>query len=151
MKHLHPSFVLICLIMTLPIISRACFMMIPLEELVKSSPVIVSGKITAVTVSPQRKGEGPQLQDTGFLRVDRVLKNTLKDFDITVGDRLPLKFPSQNRIMHISTDIVYRKGQEGVWILDYRDGAFYATYPGDLQSLDQLTAIENLVPTPASP
>jgi len=45
----------------------------------------------------------------------------------------------------ISTDIKYRKGQEGVWIL-YPDkeekGVFWASYPSDFQQLKELPKVE---------
>ncbi len=81
--------------------------------------------------------EGRYLMDTGYIKVDAVLKNTLKDKKVSIGDRLPLQFPSKKNKAMKSTDIVYRKGQSGIWILEYRHKAFHATYPGDLQSAEK--------------
>ena len=141
----HPFlFCFLFMVVGLPLFARWGF--IPLETLVKENPLIVSGTIVEVKVNPGPEDpEGAQLMDTGWIKVEAVLKNSLKGKDVNTGDRLPLLFPSQNRKIIISTDVVYRKGQSGIWILEYRDKAFYATYPGDLQSADKEKKIKDIL------
>jgi len=124
----------------------ACWAMIPLETVVQENPLVVTGTIVKVKVNAgPETHDGSRLTDIGFIKVDAVLKNTLKDKDIKVGDRLPLQFPSKNSKVMMSTDIRYRKGQSGVWILEYRNNAFHATYPGDFQSADKEAEIKGII------
>ncbi len=143
LRHLF-AFCALCSLQLQPL--KACFAMLPLDSLVADNAVIVQGKIVKVDVAPAPKAEPEQQSmDTGYILVSEVLKDQLADQNIRVGDKLPLRFPSKNRKLMISTDISYSKGQSGIWLLEFRDGAFYATYPGDFQSNDRLQDIKNLI------
>lgn len=124
----------------------ASWAFVPLEKLVADNPVIVVGKIEKIDVAPPPKANEPMFTyDTAYIAVSKVLKNTLGKTAIEVGDKLPLGMPSVNRRVAMSTDIRYRKGTEGVWLLERRKGQYWATYPRDLQSLKEEGKIAALI------
>lgn len=128
----------------------ACWAAVPLEKLLRDNPVVVAGKITRIDVAPAPEdGKRQRAYDTGYIRVSKVLKNALKKTEIKVGDELPLSMPSVNRGIMVSTDIRYPKGKEGIWILELKDGKYWATYPGDFQSKDKESTITSLLKKPA--
>jgi len=127
-------------------VALACWEDLPLKELVSQNPVIVIGKIDKVDVVPAPKeGESPYTLDTAYITVTKVLKNTLSEDDIKVGDLLPLAIPSINRKAIMSTDIRHTKGQDGVWLLVKEDRKYWATCPGAFQPKDKESEIAKLL------
>lgn len=107
---------------------------VPLDELLRDNPVVVAGKITKIDVAAAPgKGESLKTYDTAYLTVSKVLKNTLPRERINPGARLPLAMPAANRRIATSVDLRYRKGIDGIWILEFKSNRFWATYPGDRQ------------------
>jgi hypothetical protein len=124
----------------------ACWAPVPLERLLADNPVVVVGKITQIDVAPgPAKGQTQQTYDTAYITVVKVLKNTLRNRRIKAGDRLTLAMPSVNRSSRVSTDICYAKGKDGVWILELKDGKYWATYPGDFQPREKEAEIAALL------
>ena len=107
---------------------------VPLEQLVREADVIVAGEI--MRVEPAGEFEH------AMIRVRKVLKNSLAVHPVEVGTDIPLRMPTQIRV---STDLQYRKGREGVWLLQYRDGVFLTKHPKSLQPLEKLVEIEQLL------
>ena len=112
-------------------------------ELIDKSDIIVGAELighTQLRVAPDR----PKLT-VGVLRVDDVLKG---DTGITVA-LLVLSSPDAPRS---STDLVYRKGQKGLWFLRVRDqkdaGLYLADHPQHfvpLQHAAQIDAFKRLL------
>ena len=122
--------------------AKAMWADVPLEKLVAENPVIVVGEIVEIKAAELPK----QKFDTAFIKVSAVLKNTLKNKNIKVGDKIPLGMPAAGKLM-VSTAIRYKKGQEGVWILEYKDKKFWASYPKDYQPLKQKDKIAGIIQT----
>ena len=117
---------------------------VPLEEILQNNPVVVVGEIESIDrAAPSDK------YDIAYITVSRVLKNTLKDKKIKSGDKIPLSMPaiiSQGTVRFaLSTDIRYRIGQEGIWILELKDNTFWATYPKDYQPLKKMKDIQYII------
>lgn len=129
-----------------PSVSIACWAAVPLEKLIADNPVIVVGKIEKVDVSPPAKdGKQAVTGDTAHIKVEQVLKNSLAETVITVGDTIPLAMPSQNAKLMVSTDLRYGVGTDGVWILEFKDDKYWATYPGDFRPRNKLGEIKALL------
>jgi len=114
----------------------------PLSQVVKGSPVVVVGKIEAIDVA---KASEERVYDIAHITVSKVLKNTLEGYPIKVGDKLPLSMPSVNNKVQISTDLHFKKGTEGVWILEIKDKTFWATYPKDYQAADREQKVQKVL------
>lgn len=106
-------------------------------ELIDGSDIIVSAELIGQTqfrVAPDQ----PKLT-VGVLRVDEVLKG---DAGISVA---LLVLPSPNA-PRSSTDLVYRKGQKGLWFLHVRDqkdsGLHRADHPQRFVPLEQSAQID---------
>ena len=149
-------------------VAFACWIIIPLEKVVERKPVVVVGKIVKIEVdkAPHNtiyrvalflntivsKITRTRLAEPGFYRYDiayievaKILKNELRKPVIKVGDQILLSMPSINNTVGSSADIRYKKGKEGVWILQYRDGTFWAMGPNDLQPLNQQKIITQII------
>lgn len=110
---------------------KACWAAISREEFVRSQPVIVVGEIQRVTVAPKSR----YAYDTAYIKVERVLKNSLKKRGVKAGAELAMTMPSINNEMHTSTDIFYSKGQRGIWFLTPEKRKYWAGHPWCLQEL----------------
>ena len=120
--------------------AKAMWVDIPLEKLVADNPVVLVGMIEEISVSKSPKDKF----DIAYIKVADVLKNELENRKIKKGEMVPLSMPSAKKVM-ISTDIRYKKGTEGVWILEYEDETFWATYPKDYQPLKQREQITQII------
>ena len=96
---------------------------------------IVVGKIDRIVDGIERND---RTFDVGAIKVRQVLKGpkTLKEVKLMWPGPAPFA---------LSTDIKFRKGQEGVWIL-YQDkvekNVIWATYPTDIQQIKEMQKIE---------
>ena len=125
---------------------QACWVAVPLNALVAQRPVIVTGKIEKIERAQEPKeGEADHAGDTAFITVTKVVKNTLPGTGVKVGDKLTLVMPSVNRKVHVSTEIAYTEGTDGIWLLKVKDGKYVADYPGDLQPKAKESEIVKLV------
>ena len=123
--------------------AAACWMEMPLESVVSNSPVVVVGEIVEIKSAEPKEGE--RVFDTAYIKVEKVLKNTLSNHSVKVGDRIPLSMPSAKNTIQISTDISYPVETKGIWILDLEDKTFWATYPGDCQPESKEEEIKTII------
>lgn len=123
----------------------ACWADVPLREILRKNPVIVIGKIIRIDVTAPEKLKDGYGHDTAYIQVSKLLKNTLKDHPIQTGDEIPLSMPSVNNTMKTSIDIRYKKGTNGIWILEKKKGLFWATYPKDFQKPEKEKEITELL------
>lgn len=123
----------------------ACWKDVPLKTIIKKSPVIVIGEITRIKSAKPPFSEDEQKFDTAFITVTEVLKNDLPKYNIKVGDKLPLSMPSAKNVVKCSTDLIYELGIKGIWIIDYRDKSFWATYPKDFQRMEEEKNIRKIL------
>ncbi len=123
----------------------ACWLSVPLDKLVKRSPVIIIGTIDSIKIAVPPIKKYYFLYDTAYITVSDMLKNTLLDFKIVIGNKIPLSLPSESDNMSASTDIYYAKGTTGIWILEYRDNTFWATYPDDLQPKSEEQQVRDII------
>lgn len=124
---------------------HACWARVPMSKLVADNPVIVIGTIEKVVVGKVGPdGEAPHF-DIGHIAVRKVLKNTLVKHPIKVGDKLLLSMPSVRSRNPKSTALHHKKGTEGIWLLEKKGEAFWATYPGDRQPLKQEAEVTRLL------
>jgi hypothetical protein len=122
-------------------IARASWADIPLADVVKQCPVVVVGEIRRIETAPA----SDYAFDTALIRVERVLKSTGTNAVEKAGAELPLTMPSTTNKVRESTDILYRQGQRGVWLLQLRDGKYWANYPKNFQPLTEETKIAGLI------
>ena len=115
--------------------ANASWAYVPLEIRMAGAKYIVVGKIDRVVDDLERNGRA---YDIGAIKVDQVLKGPkgLKEVKLMWPGPAPFA---------LSTDIKFRKGQEGVWIL-YPDktekDVFWASYPSDYQQLKALPKVK---------
>jgi len=123
---------------------QASWKYISLEDMVKKSSLIVVGKIESITYADPNDEAEPKY-DIGHIRIAKVLKNELKDRVFNSADDLPLSMPSIHRKSRLSVDILYNKGAEGVWLVNYSEGRFWAWHPIALQSLSKEAQIAAMI------
>ena len=113
----------------------ACWVELPLEKVIQQSHVVVIGEITSITIADPPKTEDQYQFDVADITVQEVLLNTLTNRVIKPKHELPLSMPSTQNKHDISTDIRFKIGQKGIWILELKDKTFWATYPKDFQPM----------------
>jgi hypothetical protein len=124
----------------------ACWDDVPLETVIKQKPLVVVGGIIRVKTAPSSRYS----YDIAFIKIERVLKNDGTNNLAEVGVEIPLAMPSTNNTVQISTDLRYRLGQRGVWILHFQDGKYWATYPKDFQNISEEPQIVAIIKKQAS-
>jgi len=146
-------------------VALGCWASVPLEKIVKGGHVVVVGEIVRIKEARPlhfvvyqfadlfkemiakiaRRKEPRRAYDIAYIEVAEVLKNELRKPTIKVGDQIPLSMPSMKNSVRTSTDIRYKKGTAGVWILRYHDGTFWVTHPDNAQSLNQQKIITQII------
>jgi len=115
--------------------ANASWAYVPLELRMAGAKYIVVGKIDRIVDGIERNG---RTYDVGAISVKQILKGPkgLKEVKLMWPGPAPFA---------LSTDIKFRKGQEGVWIL-YPDkmtkGVHWASYPSDFQVLKNLPNVQ---------
>ena len=115
--------------------AQASWAYVPLELRLAGAKYIVVGKIDRIVDGIERNN---RTYDVGAIKVQQVLKGpkTLKEVKLMWPCPAPFA---------LSTDIKFRKGQEGVWIL-YPDkeekDVYWASFPTDYQSLKNLPRVK---------
>jgi hypothetical protein len=114
--------------------TRASWAYVPLELRLAGADLVVVGKIDRLTDNFK---VGERMHDVGAITVQRMLKGpgNLKEAQVA--------WPGKARFA-LSTDIRYRVGQQGIWILT-RDAkqpnVYRANYPTDYQAAANLPKI----------
>jgi len=115
--------------------ARASWAYVPLELRLAGAKYVVVGKIDRIVDDIQRNG---RTHDVGAIRVQQVLKGpkNLKEVLLMWPGAAPFA---------LGTDIKFRKGQEGAWILypdkEHND-IHWASYPSDYHSLNNLPKVK---------
>lgn len=111
---------------------------VPLDQVIEESDTVVVGEITRLG-KPVKVNKRPFA--VGVISVQATLKGTaVKEVSLAWPDR------GAGGIA-MSTDLSYRKGQKGVWLLskDKAQDFYWATYPKDYQRLEKRKEIEALI------
>ena len=117
--------------------AQASWAYVPLELRLAGAKYVVVGKIDRIVDGIERHG---RTYDVGAIKVSQVLKGpeALKE--------VRLMWPSKANKVRMSTDILFNKGQQGVWVL-YPDkkekGVYWASYPSDYQPLKALPNVQS--------
>jgi hypothetical protein len=109
----------------------------------------VTGKIVRIE-KPAAKEDGASAYAIAWIKTREVLKKDggpeqpkAADRRTTQpGDEVPLTMPAKHMR---STDIVYKNGTDGVWILQYRDQRYWAAYPKDYQPIANLETVKHAI------
>ena len=116
---------------------------ITLDSLIGKSQIVVFGEITEIYNAPVAQSEydimdmsakkeisPPVMKDTAYITVTKVLKNTLPEVKIEIGDRIPLTVVASDSSFHPGYiylfDHAYHLGIVGFWILEFKNNNFYA-------------------------
>jgi hypothetical protein len=126
-------------------VAYSCWTAVPFEEIVKQNPLIVAGNVEKVVVVKPRGHESGY--DTAFIKVRKVLKDDTKNPNIKTGAYVRLSMPSINNKYRSSVDLLYQRGQDGIWLLSYDNerGAFRTGRPDQLQPLSQEQKIKEII------
>jgi hypothetical protein len=137
--------VLLLGILVLGKVAHSCWAAWPLEKVVNRNPLIVVGKIEKIEVAQPRGND--RVYDTAFIKVRKVLKNNVKGANIKPGVLIPLSMPSVKNKTRMSTDLTYKQGTDGVWLLSYDKArkAFATGRPDELQPLAKEQKITNII------
>ncbi|PCJ58804.1 MAG: hypothetical protein COA79_12095 [Planctomycetota bacterium] len=130
----------ILMIFTSPMIN-ASWVDIKIEKIIKDNPLIIIGKIEKISTTKASKGE----IDIAYIKISELLKNKLKNKKIKIGDKIPLSMPGKKKKLSFGTDIRYKKDQEGIWILEFKNNVYWATYPKDFQPLKEKKKIIKII------
>src|SRR5688500_18658677 len=114
--------------------------LIPLDELVEESDLIVTGTLHSATEDSQGLGRG-------YIRVENIVAGNAVSLDkrpLAIGDNLKIEWADDWACamgMHMG-----RRNQIGVWLLDVeKDGSVSAAYPGKFESMYQFAEIRRLL------
>ncbi len=125
---------ILCLL-TFGTFAEACFMSYKPETYARQCPIIVVGEITEIK---DPKLDKPYYFDNVQIKVEKVLKDVLKDVEVKPGKSLTVKMPSASNKTMISTDLRYPVGKRGVWLIVLtKDGSLHIDRnPVQLQPID---------------
>ena len=162
-RTLAPALALATAFLTLALTATApaCFISIPLEKYVADSHLLIVGQIQRIDPPGKPDPETGRIYDTAIIKVERVLRDASATADSKppisapkIGSEVPLIQPPAARTARMSTDILYQKGQRGVWLLRLNHGRYTGGHPAAFQPLTEekyvLAAIQQLG-KPASP
>ena len=119
----------------------AIFAPVPLQILLDEADLVVVGEVTEVADAGFEIGARPH--EVAILQVAGVLKNLTRKQNVV---RLRIAQPGARGIA-VSTDIRFRPGQEGIWLLKADDeyDVFWAKHPFQLQQKEARDEVERLL------
>lgn len=121
----------------LPLTIKAEWALVPLEDLVSDSDLIVVGTLRDVEESSHDGVDYGQ----GTIEVREVLWGQIK-----AGDKLTLKWQNSSAIICPRVEHRGNAGEKGVWLLTKGDkGSVEADYPGRFVNLSERKRVENLL------
>lgn len=130
----------VMLVISLSTLVSGTWALVPLDELVAESDLIIVGTLYSAAEDDEGIGHG-------YIMVDEIVwgrARTFPDRPLRVGDNLKIKWADNWACasgMHMR-----RANQKGVWLLDVaEDGTVSAAYPGKFAGLDQLSEIRRLL------
>lgn len=124
----------------------ACFADIPLSNVVRSSTTVVVGMIESIETNVySTPGDVTYAYDVAQIRIREVLKNSETNAVVVAGGTISLSMPAAGMEKRNSKAISFQLNQDGIWILDFAHGYFWATYPKDFQPLSELESIREII------
>lgn len=128
---------------------QADFAQVPLEELVKKAATIVEGKVVKVEDAGfMRNG---RKYDAAVVEVKSVLKGDAKLKEVRIAQ------PALGGLS-VSTDIRFKVGQEGIWLLNQEKDAkdkeaavLWATHPSQFQPSKEKETVAKAIKAQAKP
>ena len=127
----------------------ADFAAVPLDQLVKDAVVIVEGKVAKIEDAGFARG--PRKFDTAVVEVKAVLKGDPKLKEVRIAQ------PAAGGLA-LSSDIRFKVGQEGFWLLKMEKGAkgkeadvYWALHPSQFQPLTERDKVTKTVKDAAQP
>ncbi len=114
-----------------------------LARSVQRARVIVIGEITRVA---RATGDSTYDHDVGFIRASKVLKGE-RSLGSILGQtkKVPFCFPSIHNRLRVSTDVRFKKGERGIWLLELRQGRFVGIKPVALLPLSRQKEVERII------
>ena len=121
--------------------ATASWAAVALEILADEADVIIVGKVTKIQDGGFAVGQ--RKFDVAVVKVSRILKSKPQ---VGKPKQLRIGQPSRGRI-GLSTDIRFRPGQEGIWLLkkDPDRNVYWARHPSQFQPIKQLKLLTDLV------
>ena len=119
----------------------------PLTELVADHPLIVLGEIVRVRQT-SRRGEAI---DIAYIRVEKVLKDTLPKNARRYTNEIPLLMPSTRDETMSTADVTHPVHAQGIWFLSSLKRVFHTRHPTELQPRKLLPKVEKLVAKSRTP
>lgn len=134
MKH---TFSIIVAIAWFSVPSFAMWMLVPLEELVQQSDLIVVGTLYGVSRHTQNGIDYEQ----GTILIDEVIWGSAN-----AGDSLTLKWQNESELICPRVEHRPNQGITGIWLLTGgADGVVRANYPGRFVELSERTMVERFL------
>ena len=112
---------------------QASWAYVPQEIRIMQADLVVVGTISKPGKAIKRDG---RTYNVGVIKPTTILKGKLK-----LKDDIRLAWPAPRGGLRVSTDITFRVGQKGVWVLtaDKTLPVYWATYPTDYQPMAKTT------------
>jgi hypothetical protein len=143
MRNFLGFLLLVGLAFSLAAVVHADFAPIPLEQLVKDAVLIVEGKVAKVEDAGFVRGQ--RKYDAAVVQVKAVLKGDAKVKEVRIGQPAPGG-------LALSTDIRFKVGQEGIWLLKKQADAkgkeaevYWALHPSQLQPLAEREKVAKVI------
>ncbi len=119
--------------------------LIPTDELVKESDLIVIGTLQSVS----RYTKDNVDYSEGKIVVEKVISGNVKTtegFPLKLGDKIKLKWQASTLIVCPRLDHSSNEYEKGIWLLEVEsDGTVSADYPGRFNSLDEMSEIKKIL------
>ncbi len=111
---------------------KSSWMAIDIVEFAQRSPLIITGKIVKVDYIESDK---MREYDYAYIKIDKVLKNVFKDLPLKYGDTLKVLMSPVRVSGWCTTDIRYKEGRGGLWILKMYNNLEFSicSHPDQLQ------------------
>jgi len=125
-----------------------CFAMwalIPMDELVKESDLIVIGTLQSVS----RYTKDNVDYSEGKIVVEKVISGNVKTtegFPLKLGDKIKFKWQASTLIVCPRLDHSGNENEKGIWLLEVEsDGTVSADYPQRFNSLDEMSELKKIL------
>lgn len=128
-------------------LAHACWLKVPLPQLVNEADLIVVGEITNTNARiTLGKGDERRRYVVATLTVREAPKgSSVQSVRLVYPTDEPV--PGEDDSASSSADITYHKGMDGIWILrrDKRHDYFWADHPDDFQRLQARRAVDEAI------
>ena len=131
-----------------PHVSFASWVSVPPEQLISSSHLVVTGCVFKISGNKSKTiSVGKKLSKLvyrlAYIRIDQMLKNDLVGISFKPGDTIAIRMGRKKP--ETSLSFSFKKGESGIWLLNYRNDSFGLYSPDCLMSISELNHVRRML------